>query len=64
MSKKDNTFEQKISELEEIINKLESGDAPLDESISLYEKGVVLAKECSVMLEMANQKVNYISSEE
>ena len=33
------TFEQAIEELENIINRLEEGDVPLDETIKLYEKG-------------------------
>lgn len=64
MPKKPEKFEDKIKQLEEIINKLESGDEDLENSITLYEKGVALAKECSVMLDNAKQKINYISCEE
>ena len=64
MPKKTNKFEENIKQLEEIVNKLETGEATLEESITLYEKGVLLAKDCSDMLEQAQQKVNMISLQE
>lgn len=64
MPKKAEKFEDKIKQLEEIINKLEAGEEDLENSITLYEKGVALAKECSNMLDDAKQRVNYISCEE
>lgn len=56
------TFEDKIQMLEEIIDKLQKGEASLDECIKLYEKGTVLSAECIKMLENAEQKVNMISN--
>ncbi|MBQ1948474.1 MAG: exodeoxyribonuclease VII small subunit [Clostridia bacterium] len=50
-------FETKMKELEEIIRKLESGQAGLAESMELYEKGVRLSAECSALLEQARQKI-------
>ena len=64
MPKKAEKFEDKIKQLEEIINKLEAGEEDLENSITLYDKGVALAKECSNMLDDAKQRVNYISCEE
>ena len=64
MPKKVEKFEDKIKELEEIISKLEMGEEDLQSCITLYEKGVSLAKECSVMLDNAKQKINYISLED
>ena len=61
MAKSTKKFEDKIEMLDEIITKLERGEAPLDECISMYEKGVVLAKECMVILDEAEQKVKIIS---
>lgn len=58
------TFEDKIQMLEEIINKLQRGEASLDECIKLYEKGTVLSADCMKMLEKAEQKVNMISDNE
>ena len=51
------TFEQSIKELEEIVRRLENGDASLDESLTLFESGVKLAKSCQKMLDEAELKV-------
>lgn len=61
MSKTVKSFEKNIESLEEIITKLERGEAPLAECISMYEKGVALARECTQMLDEAEQKVMLIS---
>ncbi len=50
-------FEENISELEEIINTLESGNAPLDKCIELFENGVKLSNECLKMLNDAQKKI-------
>ncbi len=55
------TFEDKMLMLEEITDKLQRGEASLDECIKLYEKGVALSADCIKMLEKAEQKVNMIS---
>lgn len=55
------TFEDKMLMLEEITDKLQRGEATLDECIKLYEKGVALSADCMKMLEKAEQKVNMIS---
>ncbi len=61
---KTKSFEQNLKELEAIIEKLESGDAGLDECINLYQKGIKLSKECSKMLEDAQQQVKIISQDD
>ncbi len=53
----DKTFEQSLSRLEEIVRLLERGDAPLSESLTLFEEGAGLVKNCSRLLEEAEQKV-------
>lgn len=53
----DKTFEQSLSRLEEIVRLLERGDAPLSESLGLFEEGAGLVKSCSKLLEEAEQKV-------
>ena len=58
---KTKSFEEKIAELEEIVNRLESGEAPLDEAVSLFEKGVKLSAECHQTLEKAEQKVKVLT---
>ena len=55
------TFEQAIEELETIINRLEKGDVPLDETIKLYEKGSELKDFCEKKLESAEVKIQKIN---
>ena len=54
------TFEQALAELEGIVSKLESGQAPLEESIVLYERGAKLKAHCEARLEAARLKVERI----
>ena len=56
------TFEKSIEELEEIVRRLENGDATLDESLTLFEQGVKLAKSCQKMLDEAEIKVSVLTS--
>lgn len=56
----DLSFEQALSALEEIVQRLESGDVPLDQSIELYEKGEVLRKKCQSRLDAAQQRIEQI----
>ncbi len=58
------TFEQAMSELEKIVTQLERGDVPLEDSISLYEKGAELKKRCEAKLKEAEQKVAAITLDE
>ena len=57
MAAKKQTFEESITKLDEIVKKLEKGDASLDESLALFEEGTKLIKNCSTMLDNAEQKV-------
>ena len=54
------SFEQALAALEEIVARLESGSVPLDESISLYEKGEELRKQCQARLDAAQQRIEKI----
>lgn len=54
------TFEGAISRLEEIVKLLESGNAPLDLSLSLFEEGAALVKQCNSQLENAEQKIKIL----
>lgn len=58
---KTKTFEESISELEEIVHMLESGDAPLDEAVSLFEKGMKISAKCHEQLNKAEQKVKLVT---
>ena len=57
---KEMTFESAIARLEEIVRLLESGSAPLDESLALFEEGVGLVKLCNARLDNAEQKVKIL----
>ncbi len=60
MAVKKVTFEEGMEELESIVAKLERGEAALDESITLFERGVALTKEMQKMLETAEKKVKLL----
>ena len=51
------TFAENMARLEEIVSKLEKGDAELGDSLKLFEEGTKLASSCSAMLDQAEQKV-------
>ena len=54
------SFEEALAALEEIVGRLEGGSVPLDESISLYEKGEELRKQCQARLDAAQQRIEKI----
>ena len=60
MAKK-KTYEENLTEIDEIIEKLENGELNLDESIKVYEKSMKLIEECSKILNEAQGKVQKIS---
>lgn len=51
------SFEQAMAELEQVVGQLERGDVPLDDSISLYERGAALKARCQAKLKEAEEKV-------
>ena len=55
------TFEAAMARLEEIVRMLESGNAPLETSLSLFEEGVALVKLCNSKLDTAEQKVKTLT---
>ena len=56
-AQKKKTFEEQIARLEEIVSLLEAGDAPLADSLTLFEEGTKLIASCSKELDQAEQKV-------
>ena len=54
---KEMTFEQKMARLEEIVAKLEKGEAQLSDSLALFEEGTRLAAACRMELDQAEQQV-------
>ncbi len=59
-----NTFEQSLKDLENIVLELEKGEMSLDDSIKNFEKGIELSRECSKKLEEAEKKINVLVSTE
>ncbi|MXQ08360.1 exodeoxyribonuclease VII small subunit [Alphaproteobacteria bacterium GH1-50] len=55
------SFEEAMKALEAVVNRLESGDVPLEESISLYERGAALKAHCQAKLREAEEKVAQIT---
>lgn len=55
------SFEQALAELETIVTSLESGKAPLEDSISAYERGMILKKHCEKKLSEAQEKIEKIT---
>ena len=64
MAEKKLTFEQAMGRLEEIVSQLETGDHALDTSLSLYEEGAKLTKQCTSMLDKAEQKVTKLRTDQ
>ncbi|MGN6767982.1 MAG: exodeoxyribonuclease VII small subunit [Rhizobiaceae bacterium] len=54
------SFEQALEALEGIVENLERGDVPLDQSIRIYERGEALKKHCDALLKAAEDKVEKI----
>lgn len=51
------SFEEAVVRLDEIVKALERGDAPLEESLTLFEEGTQLIRACGSLLDEAEQKV-------
>lgn len=56
----ESTFESKMQELEKIVSELENGELSLDESVSKFEEGMNLSKECNKILENAEKKITIL----
>ncbi len=55
------TFEQAMTQLDEIVRKLESGQIPLEEAVKTYEKGMELKKICEEKLKNAEMKIEKLT---
>ncbi len=53
-------FEAALTRLEEIVQELEKGDIPLDQSLKLFEEGIRLSRICNKRLEDAERKVEIL----
>ena len=54
------SFEENIDDLEKIVSELESGDLNLDDSVSKFEEGIKISKECNKILEEAEKKITIL----
>ncbi len=57
MAEASKTFEASLARLEDIVRKMESGDLPLEEALSLFEEGTALVKSAGKLLDDAELKV-------
>ena len=57
-------FNKGLAELELIINKMESGDLSLEDSLKYFEKGVKLHRQCHSALTDAEQRINILGEED
>lgn len=55
-------YEKAVARLEEITDKLENGNLPLEEMMKLYEEGTALASKCSKILDEAQLKITELSA--
>lgn len=53
-------FQQVLSELESLIERLEEGDLPLEEALATFERGVELTRQCQSALQSAQQRVEIL----
>ncbi len=53
-------FEKKLGRLEDIVEKMETGELTLEDSLKLFEEGVKLSRECNTQLSEAEQKVKLL----
>ena len=60
MNEKNATFEQNMARLEQIVRSLERGDAPLEESLNLFEEGTGLVRACGKLLDEAELQVKQV----
>ena len=56
-------FEESLEQLEQIVERLESGDLPLEESLKLFEQGIQLTRSCQTSLKQAEEKINVLTKQ-
>ena len=58
------SFEQAMEKLDEIVQKLEAGDVPLEKAIDYYQEGMILSKLCSDKITNVQEKMTKILNEQ
>ena len=61
MNEKNATFEQNMARLEQIVRSLERGDAPLEESLKLFQEGTGLVRTCGQLLDEAELEIKKVA---
>ena len=64
MNENNVNFEQSLARLEQIVRAMERGDAPLDESIKLFQEGTDLVRRCEKLLDEAELQVKKVMAAE
>lgn len=64
MKEEEMNFEDSMKKLEEIAAELEKNDLDLDSSVSKFEEGMKLSKQCSKMLEDAEKRISILINNE
>lgn len=62
--KKSESFEESIKKLDEIVKKMEKGDAPLADMLKMFEDGIELTRNCQTILDSAEKKVSILLKNE
>ena len=60
---KNATFEENLKQLDDIVEKLESGEVDLEKSVELYEKGMILKNQCESKLKRIETQIKKIKIE-
>jgi len=63
MPAKEKTFEESLNALEEIVQRLERGDVPLEEALAAFQEGMALSKQCQDTLEKAEKTLTKMTTE-
>lgn len=58
------SFEQALEEMTRLVEKLESGELPLEESVAAFEQGVKLSRRCEALLDQAEQRLQVLDTSE
>ena len=56
------SFEESLSELEALVERMESGELSLEESLSAFERGIALTRSCQQALQAAEQRIEILTA--
>ena len=60
MDTKASSFEEQLAELEKVVEQLERGELPLEDSVTLFERGVALSNACKAQLASAESRIQVL----